>query len=189
MEEADAHNKGSDDLFGVGSILSVTLLGEKTDWEKLEQDFKSLLPHHTPYCKALVKLSRYFVKSFENPKDEDVIHFWSLMCPEWEQNGWLAVFNTWDTSDPEMGLTYPLRVKGVGVNIELDTYAGTIKENRVSSGYRKLKFTFSQGKGIRSRQRVTFAAGHLGTQFWSSPNGQGVIVRPVVAWAIFYVAV
>ena len=126
------------------------------------------------------------MKSFENPKDEDVIHFWSLMCPEWEQKGWLAVFNTWDTSDPEMGLTYPLRVKGVGVNIELDTYAGTIKENRVSSGYRKLKFILRHSEG---KQRVTLAAGHLGTQFWSShTRGQGVmdIVRPAGVWVVFH---
>ena len=43
MEEADADNKGSNDLIGVGSIPSVTLLGEKTDWEKLKDDFVHLV--------------------------------------------------------------------------------------------------------------------------------------------------
>lgn len=188
MKEADADKKGSNELFGVGGIPSVILLGAKSDWEKLQHDFQSLVEDdHTlePYCVALVKLSRYFVKSFEKPEDEDVIHFWSLMCPQWQQKGWLAVFNTWNTSDKEIGLTHPLEVKGVGVNIELDTYAGTIKENRVSSGYRKLKFSFRQGKDTRSRQRVTFAAGHLGTQFWRSPSNGEVVVRPAAGWVIF----
>ena len=188
-EEADADKKGSNNLFGVGGIPSVTLLGEKSDWEQLKEDFQNLVKDDftlSPYCVALVKVARFFVDSFENPKDESVIHFWSLMCPQREQKGWLAVFNTWIISDKEPGLMHPLQVKGVGVDIKLHTYAGTIKENRVSSGYRKLKFDFNQGEDIPSKQRVTFAAGHLGTQFLTIPSNGQVVVRPAVGWVIFY---
>ena len=61
------------------------------------------------------------------------------ITPGYGIKGWLAVFNTWDTTDAGLGLSYPLKV-GPGAGLTLNTYAGAIKEPCVSLGATKSTF-------------------------------------------------
>ena len=145
------------------------------------QDFERS-PDLADYFLALDKLSDYFVKSFEDPENAQVILFWKSMCPAYGIKGWLAVFNAWDTTDAELGLSYPL-VVGPGAGLTLNTYAGPIKEPCVSLGYRKLNFWLDYLKGPRSKECVTFAARKIGTYFCSGPDG--LTVQTLSAWVNF----
>ena len=181
-----------DYLFRAGSIPSVTLLGEKSDWEKLSQYFQTLRNEYArrthyeslaEYLWDLIKLSEYFVKSFDNHEDKDVILFWNRMCPEKGRKGWLAAFSRWDKhgrARPEGLSTY-----GDADTRYLDIYAGDLYQSRVVPGYRSLEFQVNDGEPFN--KLVTFAVGSVGTHFSSSkPNGHPLdTVQPMSGYFIY----
>ena len=59
-------------------IPSVTLLGEKADWELIYRRLDKLETfgeEPTLFCKLLRPIVSRFIKSFENPESKDVISF------------------------------------------------------------------------------------------------------------------
>ena len=70
-----------------------------------------------------------------------------VITPGYGIKGWLAVCNTWDTTDAGLGLSYPLKV-GPGAGLTLNTYAGPIKKPCVSLVATKLAFLSMPKPGL-----------------------------------------
>ena len=170
-----------------GGIPSVTLLGEKADWEGL---LPLLEEHDIPtrtdmrvFRNALRPVFRYFLKSFDDPEDSDVVSFWECMWYHQDggltpQEGWLTAFSRWNQDGILNVLNNEKAAKAHGL------YSGNF--DKIGAGYRVLTI---HGEDPRNPNEVAkFVAGTVGTEFCSSqPEGHGRLdtVRPVSAYFMF----
>jgi hypothetical protein len=117
-------------------IPSITLLGEKADWEKLLaklERLKDFGAEPTSYRAQLQPVLSRFVKTFDNPKDPEIREFWSNIVtvetipggctgPRYNIDGWMTGFQFWDARGEKLrdywtkgkpfvldGITYPVR--------------------------------------------------------------------------------
>ena len=87
-------------------IPSVTLTGDKFDWERLLSKLAKLATfgeEPAKFGELLKPVVSRFVQCFERPVREDVIDFWKLIVSETHAesgqscyNGWIAAFCFWD---------------------------------------------------------------------------------------------
>ncbi|KAH8645718.1 hypothetical protein BX600DRAFT_519302 [Xylariales sp. PMI_506] len=107
---------------------TVELLGDKSDYEEILKRVDKLEqygPEPTKFASLLRPVLRRFIRSFDDPKARDVIHFWktvfdkddSLCGTSW-YTGWITAFCLWD----EDGRYLYNEVKGPG-----DRYANSSK--------------------------------------------------------------
>ncbi|KAK3710978.1 hypothetical protein LTR37_009999 [Vermiconidia calcicola] len=82
-------------------LPSVTLLGEKSDYELIEKKLEKLCSfgqETTDFCHLLQPILRRFVSSFENPASKDSIDFWGQhhnMSGSDTMSGWITAFCFW----------------------------------------------------------------------------------------------
>ncbi|KAI4185659.1 MAG: hypothetical protein L6R41_003987 [Letrouitia leprolyta] len=86
-------------------IPSVTLLGERQDWIKIQarlEKLPQLGPEPAQFAKLLGPVLEYFIRSFDAPNDPEVLSFWNRIA---HQNGgsgrhylsgWITAFCFWD---------------------------------------------------------------------------------------------
>jgi hypothetical protein len=87
-------------------IPTVTLLGELSDWQDIQQRVEKLNDYGTQpsiFCSLLRPVLKYMVASFtEGPNGKDIVNFWSRMVNRDNDsgsdvlNGWLTAFCYWD---------------------------------------------------------------------------------------------
>ncbi|KAJ5624392.1 hypothetical protein N7510_000701 [Penicillium lagena] len=132
-------------------IPSVTLLGEKDDWEQLQSriDKISTLGEEPTYFASLLKpVLEKFVASFDDSPSPDVVDFWN-QCVHFEWmgsgpdylSGWVTAFCFWntegktlyrpqgriDTSDIPSGcVSVPVQVNDNGCDLKTSMVAGMI---------------------------------------------------------------
>lgn len=92
-------------------IPSVTLLGEKKDWEDLEErltyliDIPSEQDEMPAWISLLTGVLGYFIETFSAPDSPNVVTFWQRAVHQYKDNysgdkhitGWLLAFCFWDT--------------------------------------------------------------------------------------------
>lgn len=86
-------------------LPSVTLLGQKTDWQLIYRRLDKLETfgaEPTQFCKLLRPVISRFVKSFEDPASDDAISFWQRIAHYYNMgsgpsyySGWITAFCFW----------------------------------------------------------------------------------------------
>lgn len=160
-------------------IPSVTLLGEKDDWIKI-QDRLDKLPQLGPepeqFTKLLKPIMEYYIRSFDVPDDPEVRSFWTRIA---HQNGgsrrhylsgWITAFCFWDAggkclyNTPEGAVNTNDRSKSYptspGCNIDGTLYH-RVDTNDIPSGYVSVPVTVDDhGRLYKTRMM----AGSVGIQ-------------------------
>ncbi|EAQ88477.1 hypothetical protein CHGG_05096 [Chaetomium globosum CBS 148.51] len=203
----------------VGGIIcglpSVTLLGEKEDWEKLQAKLERLAEfgeEPTAYQANLVPIFKRFVKSFDEPDSEETREFWSHivfakssgMCGSapLELSGWISGFLFWDTEGKRLGgLGGQARKAGLTMD-GVDYIWHDIRKLPV--GYGKAPFTMLDFRGMKEFPAYV-SAGTLGKRLVKGPPvgyeaaltraGQDTAlaanasahgtIRPLSAWMVY----
>ncbi|KAH7114257.1 hypothetical protein B0J11DRAFT_594770 [Dendryphion nanum] len=104
-------------LFGCG-LPSVTLLGEREDWEMLLKRLDKLDqfgPEPTQWTKLLRAVLRRFVATFSDPESKELKKFWLQIVhanrqrgsglPNSSFSGWITVFAYWEGKTADDGST------------------------------------------------------------------------------------
>ncbi len=159
-------------------LPSVTLLGEKADWEKLLQRLDRLTDFGDEpevYRTRLVPILKRFVQSFDAPDSDEIRKFWSQIvfaayegiCGAAPLNlsGWLTGFLHWDSQ----GKVWDGGATGRGVGLSIDGVNYTWHDIRkLPVGYAKAPFTMHDFGGME-RFPAYVAAGTLGKLMVSGP--------------------
>ena len=167
---------------------SVTLLGEKGDWEMLEKKLERLSEFGNEpkaFQERLKPIFRRFISTFENPTSQEVREFWnhavhakyypSGICgvpPRLKFSGWLTGFVYWDDQGqpiPEESGMYTLdKVKYPIIRVE-----------SLSNGYAKVPLLLSDS-GVDLN--ATMVAGLIGKRIKNVvPDGYADALRRVNA--------
>ncbi|KAK4098110.1 hypothetical protein N658DRAFT_455631 [Parathielavia hyrcaniae] len=159
-------------------LPSVTLLGEKGDWEKLFARLDRLTEFGAEpeeYRTRLVPIFKRFVRSFDEPDSDEIRTFWSQIvfaeeprvcgAAPLELSGWVTGFLFWDVDGDrldEFGRTRP-------TSLVLDTVTyGWHDIRKLPVGYAKAPFTMLD-HGNMERFPAYVAAGTLGKRMVSGP--------------------
>lgn len=182
-------------------IPSVTLLGERVDWVKIQSRLNKLQqlgPEPGQFARLLRPVLEYFVRSFDSPGDHGVRFFWTRIA---HQNGgsrhhflsgWITAFCFWDANGKSL---YNAPTGTVDTNDRSTSYPtspgcdidGTlyhrVDTNHIPSGYVSLPVTVDDN-GVVYKTRMV--AGSVGIQLRSSglpvDESQARIYGPSFAW-------
>jgi hypothetical protein len=81
-------------------LPSVTLLGEKSDYElilgRLEK-LRSYGDEPSQFADLLTAVIQRFIRSFEDPEDPDVLDFWSRIVSSWRFGSGMDFYSGWRT--------------------------------------------------------------------------------------------
>lgn len=164
-------------------IPSVTLLGERDDWIKIQSRLDKLPqlgPEPGQFARLLRPVLKYFVHSFDSPGGRGVRSFWTRIA---HQNGgsrrhflsgWITAFCFWDAdgkclynaptgtvSTNDRSASYPT---SPGCNIDGTLYH-RVDTNDIPKGYVSLPVTVDDN-GVEHKTRMV--AGSVGIQLRSS---------------------
>lgn len=166
----------------VGGIIcglpSVTLLGEKEDWEKLLRRLERLSEFGAEadqYRARLTPILKRFVRSFDIPDAEEIRMFWNQIvfartnslcgAAPVELSGWITGFLFWDAEGKQWGDRSQVMLKMDGI----DYWMQDIRELPV--GYARAPFIMRDFGGQEEFQAYV-AAGTLGKHMVEgSPEG------------------
>jgi hypothetical protein len=158
-------------------LPSVTLLGEKADWEKLLARLDRLSEfgdEPETYRTRLAPILKRFVKSFDAPDSDETRQFWGQivfagyesMCgaAPLELSGWITGFLFWDTEGKpwDKGTTRRTGLAIDGVNYTWHDI------RKLPVGYAKAPFVMHDFGGME-RFPAYVAAGTLGKQMVTGP--------------------
>ncbi|KAK3306407.1 uncharacterized protein B0T15DRAFT_501092 [Chaetomium strumarium] len=160
-------------------LPSVTLLGEKADWEKLLARLDRLAEFGAEpeeYRGRLAPILTRFVKSFDEPDSKEIRDFWSTivfaqdaaMCGDapLKLSGWITGFLFWDTE----GRRWAKRAVGAQAGLVLDgvSYDRWHDVRYLPVGYARAPFIMHDFGGM-PRFPAYVAAGTLGKRLVSGP--------------------
>jgi hypothetical protein len=203
----------------VGGIIcglpSVTLLGEKEDWEKLQAKLERLAEfgeEPTAYQANLAPIFKRFVKSFDEPDSEETREFWSHIVfaqssgvcgsAPLELSGWISGFLFWDTEGKRLN---GLGARGGKAGLTMDGVDYIWHDIRkLPVGYGKAPFTMLDFNGMKKFPAYV-SAGTLGKRMVQGPPvgyeaalaraGQNTAlaanasahgtIRPLSAWMLY----
>jgi len=90
-------------------LPSVTLLGERSDWEEIQRKLDKLPtygPEPAEWAEVLRVVLRYMIKTFDNPDSREVKNFWLRVCHTAGRegsrlgvkslSGWITAFSFWN---------------------------------------------------------------------------------------------
>ncbi|KAL3482859.1 hypothetical protein BJX62DRAFT_231393 [Aspergillus germanicus] len=154
-------------------IPSVTLLGEKEDWEKLVKRLDRLPmlgDEPARFAELLRSVLGFFVASFEKPEAPEVLDFWSR-CAHRESMGsgpsylcgWVSVFCFWN----EEG--------------KLDALSRKVDMENVPSGFASVPVKVNDNGTV---YKTMMLAGLVGIQATSTGTGLDT-VQPVAGWWMY----
>ena len=153
-------------------LPSVTLLGEKTDWELIHRRLDKLETfgvETTRFCHLLRPVLSRFVKSFDEPASEDTLSFWQRIAdykcggsgPSY-YSGWITAFCFWNEDGESL---YAIPSRG-GETLRLDDVAyHRIDTEKVPSGYTSVPVTVDDNGDLFDAMMV---AGSVGINCTSS---------------------
>ncbi|KAK4032811.1 hypothetical protein C8A01DRAFT_40755 [Parachaetomium inaequale] len=163
-------------------LPSVTLLGEKEDWEKLLARLERLADFGQEpdvYRARLTPILQRFVRSFEEPDSEEVREFWSRivfaqysdMCgvTPMELSGWITGFLFWDTEGRRLDKVSGGGTSGETAGLSMDGVDYTWHDVRkLPVGYAKAPFTMRDFDGMEKFPAYV-SAGTLGKRMVQGP--------------------
>ncbi len=175
-------------------IPSVTLLGEKSDWELIYRRLDKLETfgvEPNQFCNLLRPVVSRFVKSFDEPASEDTLGFWQRIA-HYERggsgpsyySGWITAFCFWNEKGNSLH-SIPSR----GDTLHLDGVAyHRIDSRRVPSGYSSVPVAVDDNGDLFDAMMV---AGSVGINCTSSGDklGDGIVgldtVSAETGWWMF----
>ncbi len=182
-------------------IPSVTLLGEKDDWIKIQgrlDKLPQLGPEPAQFTELLKPIVEYFIRSFDVPDDPGVRSFWTRIA---HQNGgsgrhylsgWITAFCFWDAGGKclfkapagaddtnDRSASYPT---SPGCNIDGTLYH-RVDTNDIPSGYVSVPVTVDDNGRL---YKTRMMAGSMGIQLRRSglpvDQSKGHMYGPSFAW-------
>ena len=176
-------------------LPSVTLLGEKTDWELIHRRLDKLETfgvEPSQFCHLLRPVLSRFVKSFDEPTSEDTIGFWQQIAHHHEggsgpsyYSGWITAFCFWDEDGKSLH-QYPPRFEDT---LRLDGVAyDRVESGDVPPGYSSVPVKVDDNGHDFDAMMV---AGSVGINFTSSRDelANGVVgldtVSAETGWSMF----
>ena len=155
-------------------LPSVTLLGEKTDWELIHHRLDKLETfgvEPSQFCALLRPVLSRFVKSFDEPASEDTIDFWQRIAHyQWGgsgpsyYSGWITAFCFWNEDGKSLhAIPFPygdretLRLDGVAYH--------RVDSDEVPQGYSSVPVTVADNGDLFDAMMV---AGSVGINCTSS---------------------
>lgn len=160
-------------------IPSVTLLGERSDWEQMLirlEKLPQLGEEPTQFYNLLKSVLRNFVASFDTPTSPGVLDFWGKIAhrsggsgPTY-LSGWLTAFCFWDEDGNSLNrsvtLSHHEQRYGRRAGCELDGILfHPINTNDIPSGFASVPVTVNDNGAI---YETTMVAGSVGVQTTSS---------------------
>ncbi|KAK3290464.1 uncharacterized protein B0H64DRAFT_412426 [Chaetomium fimeti] len=161
-------------------LPSVTLLGEKEDWEKLLAKLERLAEfgeEPTAYQASLTPIFKRFVESFDEPDSEETRDFWSNIVfakssnvcgwAPLELSGWISGFLFWDTEGQRLNGIEARRAEKAGLTMDgVDYVWHDIRTLPV--GYGKAPFIMHKFRGMEKFPAYV-SAGTLGKRMVQGP--------------------
>ncbi|KAM0800503.1 hypothetical protein BDR22DRAFT_898512 [Usnea florida] len=157
--------------FAFGCIVrcglpSVTLLGEKEDWELIDRrldKLETLGVEPGQFCSLLRPILSHFVKSFDEPESEDTVNFWQRIAhyhwggsgPSY-YSGWITAFCFWNEDGKSLH-EIPSRN---GETLRLDDVAyHRVNSGKVPSGYSSVPVTVNDNGDLFDAMMVAGSVG------------------------------
>ncbi|KAL8781581.1 MAG: hypothetical protein Q9213_005931 [Squamulea squamosa] len=175
-------------------LPSVTLLGEKSDWDVILTRIEKLKEYGeepTQFYKLLQPVVSRFVRSFDYPASKETVKFWQNIAhyipgqsgPSF-YSGWITAFCFWDADSKTMWR--PPGWGGRDPVLELDgvTYH-RINSEEVPPGYTSVPVKVNDSGHVFMTKMV---AGSVGTRFSSSGQDRGSsmdTIQPESGWWMF----
>jgi len=189
--------------YGECGLPSVTLLGEKSDWESLERRLETI-PHLGERPKTWYDLLKPvcagFVRTFDEPDTNATRKFWQAMVNAYNDygtltyenksyyNGWITAFCFWG-EDSKCQYNIPEHGEGKNRVLCMDSARyGQIESNCVPDGWMSVPATRRCGK---MEWQMTLVAGSVAMEFSSSgtPTASGELgldtLQPRPGWWAF----
>ena len=147
-------------------LPSVTLLGEKTDWEVIHRRLDKLETfgvEPSQFCNLLRPVLSHFVKSFDEPASEDTVNFWQRIAhyhrggsgPSY-YSGWITAFCFWN----EDGKSLHAIPSRDGETLRLDDVAyHRVDSENVPSGYSSVPVTVDDNGDLFDAMMVAGSVG------------------------------
>lgn len=161
----------------VCGLPSVTLLGDKSDWEALlaKLDHLSTFGEEPEtYAARLRPILTRFVSTFDAPDSPDTIRFWNdivtarqgTVCgqPPYYISGWITGFHYWD----DKGRSFARR--NGALRLDNVTYA-EVDPRQLPVGYAKVPFTMHDYPSPGLKTEAMLMAGTLGKKVVSGTPG------------------
>ncbi|EJT78756.1 hypothetical protein GGTG_03854 [Gaeumannomyces tritici R3-111a-1] len=196
----------------VCGLPSVTLLGERADWEALLAKLDRLADfgaEAAAYGERLRPILRRFVRTFEQPDSAETVKFWNNMVaatefgvcgdPPYHVWGWITGFHYWDDRGRPVGRS--VRDGAGKVTLDGVTYP-RVDPRRLPVGYANVPFIMHKHGGME-RFPASLVAGTLGKAVSEGPPAgyaeallrtgrQGVsavgvhsTLQPLSGWALY----
>ena len=147
-------------------LPSVTLLGEKTDWELIHHRLDKLETFGVEpslFCNLLRPVLSRFIKSFDEPASEDTVNFWQRIAHYQEDgsgpsyySGWITAFCFWNEDGKSLyaiDLPYgeTLRLHGVAYH--------RVDSEEVPAGYSSVPVTVDDNGDLFDAMMVAGSVG------------------------------
>ena len=161
-------------------IPSVTLLGERADWEVLLKKLDKipqLGAEPAQFAKLLEPVLKRFVQSFDKPESPDIIDFWNRVAHQtsgsgpFYLSGWVTAFCFWDEDGkslygtPQEPVTWKA-FAGRNAGCELDGMLfHRVDTDKIPSGFASVPVTVNDNGRVYSTKML---AGSVGIQGRSS---------------------
>ncbi|KAI1072945.1 hypothetical protein LB507_008998 [Fusarium sp. FIESC RH6] len=155
-------------------IPSVTLLGEVSDWQTILHKLpmlERLGDEPTQFVEMLRPILNNMIRSFEEPKDAEVVRFWNTIATYHHlgsgtdyYTGWIGAFCFWDTqgkakyrssTNAFSGVSYPtvsvdeIPVGFARVPVTINNYGEEISSNMVAGSFGIQAMTVNQQTATR----------------------------------------
>lgn len=171
-------------------LPSVTLLGEKADWEKILgrlDKLKEFGPEPTLFYARLKPVISRFIMSFDNPDSVEVKSFWNRIANKCElgsgpvyYSGWISAFCFWNL---EGRIAYN---KNAGSPLSLDGVVyDAINSADFPPGYASVPFKIKQ-RGQKTVDAI-MVAGSVGLKCSKSTDSRRGVdtISPEIGWWAF----
>lgn len=178
-------------------LPSVTLLGEKADWEKILSRLDKLKEfgyEPTQFCARLRPVISRFILSFEEPDSQEVKSFWNRIAhkldlgssPEY-YSGWISAFCFWNLDGRIPCLERSASRSSRGrfgdppESLYLDGVAyDAIEANKFPPGYSSVPFKIDDNGNVMD---AVLVAGSVGINCTRSPFGRHKdTMSPKIGW-------
>lgn len=178
-------------------IPSVTLLGEKADYERIVQKLDKLSTlgeEPTQFAALLRPILTRMVRTFEDPTDAAVVDFWQRILDMrrgsgfTSYSGWVTGFCFWDTDGKCL---YPHAFGSregnprYTIGMQLDGVAyHSVSDKNVTPGWAKVPVKIVERSGLEVKSEMV--AGSVGIVCSSSGEGTGLdSMQPKTGWWIY----
>ncbi|KAL8777590.1 MAG: hypothetical protein Q9213_007798 [Squamulea squamosa] len=179
----------------VCGLPSVTLLGDRADWELILTRIEKLKEYGeepTQFYTLLKPVLSRFVKSFNNPTDKEIISFWNRIASEFDEgsgptyySGWITAFCFWNKDGKSMYDPEGYRPGGEKSALRLDGASyHVIDSDTVPPGYTSVPVKLDDN-GVILKARMV--AGSLAQRYTSSRDEGSSLdtIQPESSWWMF----